>query len=186
VVYLPWPAGGHLKVFVRLAIEHTSIGKPLTVELVPQTCWRSNVRSLVSRAEWDWIRWNAYSDAELRGLRWQGRHHAVDCHELWEYDDTKHVQRLVRMVALCPACHDVVHFGWATDGGRGPEALAHLRAVNGWTAKQARAHVQNAFAVWRARSKHRWSVDLMELESYDVSGRVISAGERPALLKSRH
>lgn len=35
----------------------------LTIELVPTTCWYSNVRSNVSKAEWDIIRKESYSNA---------------------------------------------------------------------------------------------------------------------------
>ena len=39
-------------------------------------------------------------------------------HEVWDYDDARRVQRLVRLIALCPACHEVKHLGLAAKRGR--------------------------------------------------------------------
>src|SRR5205823_6629265 len=83
-------------------------GRPLlTVELVPSTCWFHNVRSEVSTEDWDRLKQMASQRAGRRcevcgrrGPRWP-----VEAHEVWEYDDEKHVQRLLGIVALCPACH---------------------------------------------------------------------------------
>jgi len=56
----------------------------LTVELVPSTCWYTNVRSNVSKAVWDRLRRRVATDAgkscEIcggRGGRWP-----VECHEV--------------------------------------------------------------------------------------------------------
>lgn len=38
----------------------------------------------------------------------------VECHEVWDYDDDRKIQRLERRVALCPACHEVKHAGLAS------------------------------------------------------------------------
>jgi len=81
----------------------------LTVELVPSTCWYTNVRSNVSKAVWDRLRGEVAADAgnrcEVCGGR--GRRWPVECHEMWDYDDDRKIQRLERLVALCPACHEV-------------------------------------------------------------------------------
>ena len=74
----------------------------LTVELVPSTCWFTNVRSHVSRAVWDRLRRQV---AEAAGGRCEvcggrGRRWPVECHEVFSYDDDERVQRLERLVAL--------------------------------------------------------------------------------------
>ena len=35
----------------------------LTIELVPATCWQTNVRSVVKKSEWDKIRKRVYKEA---------------------------------------------------------------------------------------------------------------------------
>src|SRR5207302_1396445 len=80
----------------------------LTVELVPSSCWYTNVRSHVPKTVWDRLRRQVAAEAgnrcEICGGR--GRRWPVECHEVWEYDDDEKIQRLQRLVALCPACHE--------------------------------------------------------------------------------
>ncbi len=140
----------------------------LTSELVPKTAWYSNVRSNVTRAEWDVIRHQVYANAdnicEICGGK--GKHHAVECHEVWEYDDDTNIQKLVRMIALCPACHSVKHLGRARAVGIYNEALAQLQKVNGITANEARAYSSAVFAQWKERSKYKWKLDIKNLNQY--------------------
>jgi hypothetical protein len=154
----------------------------LTIELVPQSCWFSNVRKQVPPREWDRIRRQVYERAnhrcEVCGGR--GTRHPVECHEVWEYDEAAGVQRLLRMIALCPACHEVKHIGLAGVKGRGEIAEAHLATVNGWTPDTAARHVSEAFAVWRARSRQSWSLDISSLEIYGVEPAIIAAAGEPS------
>jgi hypothetical protein len=140
----------------------------LEVELVPEPCWWSNVRSLATREQWDVMRRRVYQAAhwrcELCGGR--GPEHPVECHEMWAYDDTTATQQLVRLLALWPACHEVKHLGLACVNGREHQALAHLARVNGWPWEFAAAHAQTAFALWHARSQHPWRLDLRGLRRY--------------------
>jgi hypothetical protein len=142
-------------------------GPRLTVELVPSTSWFTNVRSLLPEDEWDLVRRAVYRRARYRCEVCSGRGdaHPVECHEVWAYDDEHHVQRLERLVALCPACHRVKHLGLASVHGRYDEALRHLADVNGWRLEEAERHARSAFARWEERSRHEWTVDVAVLES---------------------
>lgn len=95
----------------------------------------------------------------------RGERHPVECHEVWAYDDERHVQRLERLVALCPDCHHVKHLGLASLNGRYDEAVRHLADVNEWTLEEAERYAQAAFARWEERSHHEWTVDTGPLES---------------------
>jgi hypothetical protein len=103
----------------------------LSVELVPATCWLSNLRSELPRQAWDALRRRTYENAGYLCDVCSGRGptHPVECHEQWSYDDAALVQRLVCMVALCPACHQVKHLGRAHAIGRGDQARAHLARI---------------------------------------------------------
>jgi len=148
----------------------------LTIELVPRTCWFSNVRDRVSREDWDRMRKQVYEHAgrrcEVCGGR--GSRHPVECHEVWEYDETTGVQRLVRLVALCPACHEVKHMGLAGIKGRGEIAAAHLAEVNGWTPQVTAVYIDQAFDVWKARSVQTWSFDVSALTAYGIDPAIIA------------
>lgn len=133
----------------------------LTIELVPKTGWNKNLRSMLSDTEWDRVRRETYTSAGYRceicgGV---GDRHPVECHERWEYDDEKHVQRLVGLVALCPLCHMAKHLGFAEMKGRMEDVAAHMMAVNGWTRDQFEEHRRKAFEVWKKRSARSWAVD---------------------------
>jgi hypothetical protein len=144
-----------------------------TVELVPATCWYSNARSDLDPADWDRVRRAVYRAAgyrcEICGGR--GEQHPVECHELWLFDERRLVQRLVRMMALCPACHHVKHLGAASAAGHGTAARAHLAAVNGWTTERAERHIADAFATWQRRSRQEWQLDITHLAAYGVTPR---------------
>jgi hypothetical protein len=73
----------------------------------------------------------------------------------------------VQLIALCPACHEVKHIGLAGVRGRGPEALARLAAVNGWTEAQAKEHETEERALWECRSEYEWTTDLSGLDQYN-------------------
>lgn len=143
----------------------------LTIELVPATSWFTNLRSLVSSDQWDQLRKATYRAASQRceicggrGPKWP-----VECHEIWEYDDQKRVQRLIGLIALCPNCHQVKHFGLARVQGQQEIAGRWLMEVNGWTRRQAYDHVQAAFALWEKRSQKQWEVDISWLEKRPVT-----------------
>jgi hypothetical protein len=140
----------------------------LTVELVPKTSWYHNVRALVDEPSWDRIRRQVYRQADYRCEVCGGRgpEHPVECHEVWRYDDRTRAQLLVRMIALCPACHQVKHLGFANVKGKGAQARAHLARVNGWTLAQADAYIGESFRVWAHRSRGPWTLDLEGLRPY--------------------
>lgn len=142
----------------------------LTIELVPESCWFSNVRSNVLPEEWDRLRRRAYRNAgyvcEICGGR--GADHPVECHEKWFYDDERKIQRLVGLIALCPPCHEVKHFGLANKKGRTNEALLQLSRVNGWSIQSATEYVDKQFQVWLERSKDTWALDVTWLEQFGI------------------
>jgi hypothetical protein len=153
----------------------------LTIELVPRTSWFRNVRSHVSAAEWERLKKLTFKRAGYRcevcggrGPRWP-----VECHEVFAYDDERHVQRLERLVALCPDCHEAKHIGLAGVRGRGGTAIAHLARVNGWSISDAELYLEACFEQWHRRSCHEWRLDLSYLERLGVAvgGERDGAGE---------
>jgi hypothetical protein len=142
----------------------------LTIELVPASSWGANLRSVLPKRDWDILRKKTY---RLAGHRCEicggkGSRHPVECHEVWDYDDEALVQTLVRLIALCPSCHEVKHFGLAEKRGKGPRAFGHMMRVNGWRQDQAQGHLYQAFDKWQARSRHEWTLDLTWLIENDV------------------
>lgn len=155
----------------------------LTIELVPSTCWFSNVRSQLPKKEWDRLRKESYKQAKYKcevcggsGLK-QGYKHALECHEIWTYDDETKVQKLDGLISLCVRCHQVKHIGRTTIIGKQPEAFKHLEKVNGWDHKEVVDYVAESFIIHRWRSNWYWTLDInMLTEVYGVDKKLIKEG----------
>nr|WTB28623.1 DUF5710 domain-containing protein [Streptomyces sp. NBC_00830] len=154
--------------------EDRTLGAGLFVDLVPRSCWFTNVRTCVAPQDWQRLRrmitTRAGQRCEICGAtqdasipRW------LEGHERWAYDEERGVQTLRRLICLCTACHHVTHFGFAQVTGREEEAFAHLMAVTGMSQAAARAHIDEAFAVWENRSNRSYDLDLSMLTGAGVS-----------------
>ena len=139
----------------------------LSIELIPAGSWGNSLCLKLKKEQWDRLRRAAYKKAgyhcEICGGR--GSAHPVECHEIWQYDDWKHIQKLVRLIALCPACHEVKHYGRACVMGNEARAFLHLQKVNQWSAGKSQRYVNLAFDVWQSRSCYDWKIDLSILKS---------------------
>lgn len=157
----------------------------LTIELVPSTCWYSNVRSSLPKKEWDRLRKESYAKAgyccEICGQKGtdQGYKHPVECHEIWEYNDKTKTQTLRGLISLCPRCHQVKHIGRTTILGMQDIALTHMQEVNGWTHKQVVDYLAESFAIHSLRSKHEWTLNIDLLaEDYGVDKKLITEAKK--------
>lgn len=137
----------------------------LTVELVPATCWYSNVRSNVFPTTWDRLQAEIFKASGHRcGIcSGRGNNHPVELHEIWQYDDHRLVQKLTGLEALCPKCHQVKHLGLAIQEGQSEQVLTWLMHVNKLTAQQALAYIQNTTKIHQIRSQFDWKLDLQAL-----------------------
>lgn len=145
--------------------EDRAFGNGLFVDLVPKSCWFTNVRSCVSEKDWERLRrmitTRAGQRCEVCGRaadRDAGRW--LEAHERWSYDGETRVQSLRRLICLCTDCHQTTHFGLASIRGKDGEALLHLQSVTGLSADDAREYVDAAFELWHQRSLTHWELDL--------------------------
>jgi hypothetical protein len=142
----------------------------LTIELVPATQWGDNLRSHLAPSQWDNLRRACYTRADNKceccgGV---GKKHPVECHEIWDYNDSARIQTLIGLVSLCPACHQVKHIGRALATGNGARAMTHLMSVNKWPEELAEAYVVRQFEIHDLRSRFEWTIDLAWLEQRDA------------------
>jgi hypothetical protein len=112
----------------------------LTVEPIPVTSAGNSLNRFLPQHRWDRLRKRIYEEHSHRCAIceveprvepwWVGpvteqtvvqralfgriepprRRRHLECHEDWEYDETAHIQRLARLVALCSLCHQVKHW----------------------------------------------------------------------------
>lgn len=134
----------------------------LTVELVPKTSWCSNLRSELTKGQWDKVRKDSYRSSGYKcdccgGI---GPKHPVECHEIWDYNDDTKVQKLLGVTSLCPSCHEVKHIGRAIAVGKGDKALSHFVKVNKVSMIEANRYIEEAFNTYHERSNYDWKLDL--------------------------
>ncbi len=136
----------------------------LKAELVPRTSWYKNMRSELPSRVWDKIRKDvcAYQGHKCGICKAEGR---LNCHEIWEFDDLNHIQKLKGFIALCDLCHHVKHLGHASIlAGQGKLDMKkvdeHFMRVNECDLKTFRIHALEAGAQYEERSKHEWRADL--------------------------
>lgn len=146
----------------------------LELELVPRSCWWSNVRSQVTKAEWEickkFVAERSGRKCEICGGK--GKKWPVECHEIWDYDSATATQTLVGLIALCPNCHHAKHIGRSSAVMTGREKLVlynHICQVNGWTPSHLIHTVMpEAFAVWSIMSEVNWALDVSYLKELGI------------------
>lgn len=138
----------------------------LEIELVPRTCWFSNLRKTLTRREWDIIRKYTYglskdSSCMICGSK-EGR---LNAHEIWEYDLNTHTQKLIGLVALCDDCHMVKHIGFAQLNGKFEEAADHFCLINNCDLEVFNEKIVRAKELFDNRSNiDNWKLDISYLK----------------------
>jgi 5-methylcytosine-specific restriction endonuclease McrA len=152
----------------KLLLLHQALR--LQIELVPASCFWSNVRSNIEEADWDRIRKIVFDKAnhlcEICGGK--GKYHPVECHEVWVYETPAFVQRLDFFQALCPMCHEVKHLGLAGLRGTWRRAFKRFTSMNQLDEKTA-VGIENAvFKQWEIRTDSYWKLDVKHLQQWGV------------------
>ena len=139
----------------------------LNFELVPDSCWYSNLRSILAPKQWDVVRRDAYARANGRCMICGRPTQRLEAHERWSYDEDKEVQKLEDVVAVCHACNSVPHIGRTQLMGQEDMAIRHFMRVNKCT------YADYIRALGEANERHRelnkvgeWSLDLTYLEKF--------------------
>jgi hypothetical protein len=143
----------------------------LTIELVPKTVWYKSLAKLLPRNVWDSIRDDTIERSGRKCQICGETEGAMNLHEIWEYDDVNHIQKLVGFVLLCSMCHHIKHIGLAGILVREGkldynELVKHFCEVNSCSEKDFKKHIEEAFEIWRERSKHQWKQDFSEYEKF--------------------
>jgi hypothetical protein len=137
----------------------------LTIELVPEPCWYSNLRNQIEQPDWDKLRKQVYANYNHHCGICERTSKTLHCHEIWHYDDRAHIQQLEGFIALCPMCHHCKHIGYAgilAEQGKldFQRVINHFCRVNACTQGEYKVHEAAAWRMWERRSQHRWKTDL--------------------------
>ena len=138
----------------------------LEIELIPKTCHYINVRTTVKSKYWDKIRNIVYKKAKYKceicgeDGKSQGYKHKLECHEVWKFQDKKKVQKLSKLMALCPLCHQAKHIGRTSFIGKAEYAYERLQEINKWDIVQLTEEINKAYKKNKERSLYDWTLDL--------------------------
>ena len=143
---------------------------PFEVDLVPKPSWGKKVSTILGGRKWRNIRKRELdrvrNRCEICGQ--EGEPRELICHELWEYDDANHVQRLRGYNVVCRGCNLIYHLGYAASNELANEAIEHFSKLTGLGFREARELLNSKYReliqIHKERSKHDWKIDV-SLES---------------------
>jgi hypothetical protein len=138
---------------------------PLAVELVPRTAWWSNVRSNVTRAEWE--KCKRYAKGLTGGV-------CKICGQVGQAQGD--------IWPLCPRCHQCKHMGHSRatmNFDQWSELINHFKQVNEWPDWKIEKYLELCFNIWELRSRMQWSLDVSFLTTIgiDLAGKALERQE---------
>jgi len=154
----------------------------LIIELVPSKVWFLSIYQIYKKgnqlSKWRKIKKELFEKEGRRCWICGKEGERLEAHEFWEYDDENHIQKLVTIHHLCGMCHKIKHIGfWCytedgrkqlTKAGLNKEDLVnHFCKVNNCSIEEFKKHKEEAFKLWRERSKYEWKQDFDE---YGLTG----------------
>lgn len=127
--------------------------------LLPRQEWISLSRLIVERAK---------NLCEV--CRTQATNRRLTCHERWRINKRTHVQKLIALQAVCPACHNAIHYGRASHWGVSyKKAFKHICVVNCWSSREARIYIRKIQREERdLPSNYIYTVDMSYVEKYGI------------------
>lgn len=143
----------------------------LAIELVPETAWYSNLRTILMASGWNKVRQKVLARANDHCEICNAKVKRLECHEIWHYDDETLVQSLEDVKALCRKCHRIKHFGLSLIKSQKGEINIqtledHFTKVNECTYVEFKDHVNESFRTHGVRSREEWNIDISNVALY--------------------
>lgn len=140
----------------------------LDFELVPDSCWKINLRSILPPAHWNFIKAQTKLEQNNTCAKCGKKTSKLDCHEVWEYDREKKVQKLVGVIGVCRDCHEVIHIGLTSLKGKEDKASEHFMKVNNCSYAEYRKALGRANEENALNNKvYEWQLDINYIKKYD-------------------
>ena len=139
----------------------------LEIEMVPDSCWYSNLRSILSKKQWDYIKADAKRRANGKCMICGKKTDRLEAHEKWSYNEKTQTQKLEDIVAVCSDCHSVIHIGRTQLKGNEERAEEHYMKVNNCSYAEYRKNLGKANELHRRLNLvPEWKLDLTYLKRY--------------------
>ena len=139
----------------------------LNFELVPEGCWNSNLRTILSKKQWDYIKQLAKQNANHQCAICGKKSSRLEAHERWVYDIESSTQKLVGIIAVCKDCHSVIHIGRTQLVGNIERAEKHYMMVNNCTYSDFRRELGKANELHQLLNRvEEWKLDISSLKEF--------------------
>lgn len=167
---LKWEDFLKKQIFTEYLIDPFDKKYKLIPELIPSTSWFENARKHFEK-DWPRLKKECYIKAGYKCeiCNGKGPTHPVEAHEVWLYNHEEKVQKMERLLALCPACHRVKHSGlWVFVKNRPDLVIPHMVKVNNITIEEAVVLLEAHMAIYHYRSQIKWKVDMSFLKKHNI------------------
>lgn len=140
----------------------------LAMSFVPFDCRNMNLHRILGRNSkiWRKLRNDVYGDTNGKCEICSTSSPRLECHEVWQYDDFRNIQKLERLIAICFLCHRAIHFNnsylWMENNAY-ENVVSHYMEVNQIDRKTMIEHEEAANWIYNARGEAgAWTVDFGE------------------------
>ncbi len=139
----------------------------LKIELMPDGCWKNNLRTCLPKEAWEYIKADVKEKASGKCAICGRRTKFLEAHEKWSYDINTGTQKLEDVIAVCKDCHSVIHIGRTSLKGDIERAENHYMKVNGASYPELRKALGKANELHAELNKvSEWKLDLTWLKRY--------------------
>ncbi len=139
----------------------------LNFELVPDGCWHSNLRYILKKEEWDFIKNDVKKRSNFTCQICGKKTKFLDAHERFFYDEKTCTQKLVDVIAVCKDCHSAIHIGFTSLKGDVNKAEDHYMKVNNCSYIEMKNDLKEANLKHVELNKiFKWRLDLTWLKRY--------------------
>jgi len=141
----------------------------LEIELVPQSSHYNNLRKMLTATQWKKLRSKIIPPLENKCVICKGssRGRSLDLHEVWEYDRSTGVQKLVRLEGLCASCHECKHFYFTKMRGNEKRARERLQRLNHLSDIQMHEYELKVHREYLLNSSINWTLDVSLIDNIE-------------------
>lgn len=139
----------------------------LRIELVPDGCFHYNLRYVLPKKLWNFVRKTAYDEAGGRCAVCGKKTTKFHAHETWEYDGQRGVAKLIKVSAVCAECHSAIHMNYTALKGDLESAENHYMKVNGVSFSEMKKDLGEANEKQKKLNEvPEWVIDISYLKRY--------------------
>ena len=138
----------------------------LQIEMIPRPNWGKSLSKKLKKSDWDSIRKAVYAKENMKCHICEEDCQSLHAHEVWNFDEERHVQKLVDIIGICSACHNTIHYGRAQRIGKAREAQEQFLKVNDCLSfLEFQTDLNRASEDFHRRSKiEDWKIDVSFIE----------------------